>query len=176
MSKISLITGGARSGKSRCALEWAGRCTGGRTFIATAEPFDDEMRVRIQKHRLERGEAFETIEEPMDLAGALRSIPDTCEVAVVDCLTVWLGNLMHRSGGKAGPFPEVSEFLAHLGNLSFDLILVTNEVGMGIIPENPLARRFRDELGRLNQEVVARAGRVVLMVGGLPLQVKGAEG
>jgi adenosylcobinamide kinase/adenosylcobinamide-phosphate guanylyltransferase len=175
MGRIGVITGGARSGKSRYALKWAGRSAGKRYFIATAEPFDGEMHERIQNHRLERGESFETIEEPVDLAGVLRSIPQECEVAILDCLAVWLGNLMHRRGDGSGDCPEVAEFLGGLGDLSFDLILVTSEVGMGIVPENPLARRFRDEIGRLNQEVASRADRVVLMASGLPVHLKGEE-
>jgi adenosylcobinamide kinase/adenosylcobinamide-phosphate guanylyltransferase len=173
MRKVTLVTGGGRSGKSRYALQLAGCCTGKRVFIATAEPFDDEIRARIEKHREERGEAFQTIEEPLDLAGALRALSDDVEVAVVDCLTLWLGNLMHHRGAGTEEHPEVSELLQILDEPPCDLIFVTNEVGMGVIPENELARRFRDAAGRLNQEVAGRAGQVVLMVSGLPVHVKG---
>lgn len=173
MKKTTLITGGGRSGKSRHALRLAGFYPGKRIFIATAEPFDDEMRERIDSHKRERGEAFETIEEPLDLAGALRSIPGDAEVAVVDCLTVWLGNFMHHRGAEAEACPEISDFLQILEEPPCDLIIVTNEVGMGIVPENEMARRFRDTIGWLNQEVARRAGRVVLMVSGVPVPVKG---
>ncbi len=173
MRKVTLVTGGGRSGKSRYALQLAGRCNGKRVFIATAEPFDDEIRARIGKHREERGEAFQTIEEPLDLAGALRALSDDVEVAVVDCLTLWLGNLMHHHGAGTEDHPEVSELLQILDAPPCDLIIVTNEVGMGVIPENAMARRFRDAAGRLNQEVARRAGQVVLMVSGLPVHVKG---
>jgi adenosylcobinamide kinase/adenosylcobinamide-phosphate guanylyltransferase len=173
MKTTTLITGGGRSGKSRHALRLAEAYAGKRIFIATAEPFDGEMRARIDSHKRERGEAFETIEEPLDLAGALRSVPGDAEVAVVDCLTVWLGNLMHHRGAEAEGLPEISEFLNILDEPPCDLIIVTNEVGMGIVPENEMARRFRDASGRLGQEVARRAGRVVLMVSGLPVFVKG---
>ena len=175
MGKVVLITGGARSGKSRYAMELAGGHEGGRVYIATAEPVDADMRGRIEKHKEERGEMFTTIEEPLDLAGALGSVPEGAGVAVVDCLTVWLGNLMHHhcEGEGEGELPGVAEFLEILGAPPCDLILVTNEVGMGIIPENRLARSYRDTLGRLNQEVARRAGQVVLMVSGLPVAIKG---
>ena len=122
----------------------AGRCSGKRVFIATAEPFDDEIRDRIEKHREERGKAFQTVEEPLDLAGALRALSDDVEIAVVDCLTLWLGNLMHYRGEQTEVYPEVSELIQILDAPPCDLIFVTNEVGMGVIPENAMARRFRD--------------------------------
>ncbi len=175
MSEVVLITGGARSGKSRHALEMAGRRAGEKVYIATAEPFDDGMRARIREHRRERGDSFETLEAPLDLAGALGKIPGNTGVAVVDCLTVWLGNLMHHRGKDKDSYPEVIAFLETLDRPPCDLVLVTNEVGMGVIPESKLARRFRDALGRLNQEVARRADQVVLMASGLPIVIKGEE-
>ncbi len=174
MKELTLVTGGGRSGKSRYALHLAGHYTGKRVFIATAEPIDDEIRARIEKHREERGEAFQTIEEPLDLAGALRALSDDVEIAVVDCLTLWLGNLMHHHGAETEDHPEVSELLQILDAPPCDLIFVTNEVGMGVVPENAMARRFRDVAGRLNQEMAGRAGQVVLMVSGLAVPLKGA--
>lgn len=176
---ITLILGGARSGKSRYALELAER-SARKAFIATAEPFDDEMRERIRRHREERGEAYQSFDEPVDLAGALGRLPAGTEVAVVDCLTVWLGNLLHRRGedvsGEIGGHPEIGALLAALAAAPCPLILVSNEVGLGIVPANALARRFVDLAGRLNQEIAARADRVVLMVSGLPLYLRGAAG
>ena len=172
MGNVVLITGGARSGKSRYAMELAGRREGGRVYIATAEPVDADMRGRIEKHREERGDEFVTIEEPLDLAAALGRVPEGAGVAVVDCLTVWLGNLFNHHE-EEGELPGLDEFLKVIESLAFDLILVTNEVGLGVIPENPLARSYRDALGRLNQAVARRAGRVVLMVSGLPMYIKG---
>jgi adenosylcobinamide kinase/adenosylcobinamide-phosphate guanylyltransferase len=174
---ITLITGGARSGKSRFALDLAAGSEQ-RAFIATAEPLDGEMADRIRRHREEREGRFLTVEEPADLAGALARLPASTEVAVVDCLTVWLGNLVHRQGdesfaGELEDLPEAGAFLAALAAPPCALVLVSNEVGMGIIAESPLARRFTDLVGRLNQAVAARAQRVVLMVSGLPLVLKG---
>ncbi|HUL23868.1 MAG TPA: bifunctional adenosylcobinamide kinase/adenosylcobinamide-phosphate guanylyltransferase [Thermodesulfobacteriota bacterium] len=172
MSNITLITGGGRSGKSRHALEVARAHQGKRVFIATAEPFDDEMRKRIRRHRDGRGESFLTIEEPLDPGGALLSLTDDVEVAVVDCLTVWLGNLMHYRGNEDDEYSEVSRFLSLLDTPPCNLVIVTNEVGMGIIPHEGLARRFRDMAGFVNQEMARRAHRVILMVSGIPIPVK----
>lgn len=172
MSNITLITGGGRSGKSRHALDLAQAYQGKRAFVATGEPFDEEMRERIRRHREERGDSFLTIEEPLDPGGALISLPNDIEVAVVDCLTVWLGNLMHRRGNQDGNYPEVNRFLSLLDAPPCNLVIVTNEVGMGIIPHERLARCFRDLAGLVNQEVARRADCVILMVSGIPTTVK----
>lgn len=173
MKKTTLVTGGGRSGKSGHALVLAS-VYARKAFIATALPSDDEMRERIARHRRDRSPSFVTIEEPTDLAGALRSVPPATEVAVIDCLTLWLGNLMCAPGAPEEDFPQVAEFLALLDDPPCDLVIVTNEVGMGIIPANALARRFRDAAGRLNQQVARRADTVVLMVSGIPLTLKGS--
>jgi len=172
MRKVTLITGGARSGKSRHALVLAQAHSGKRAFVASAEPCDEEMRERIRRHREERDPSFLTIEEPLDLAKALRSLPGDVEIAVIDCLTVWLGNVMHCRGHEAGEPPELHELFALLAAPPCDLVIVTNEVGMGIVPGEPLARRFRDLAGRINQEVARRADVVILMVSGIPIIVK----
>ena len=171
MSTVTLVTGGARSGKSRYALTLAGRHER-RAFIATALVTDDEMRERIRKHREERGPAFTTIEEPLDLASALGRLPDGCGIAIVDCITVWLGNLMHVRGAD-GLFPEVKAFVEALRRPPCDIVVVTNEVGMGVVPPTELGREFRDRAGRLNQEIAALADEVVFMVSGIPLVIKG---
>lgn len=168
---ITFVTGGARSGKSRYALDLAAGYAR-PAFIATAEPFDDEMRDRIRRHREEREARWFTIEEPVDLAGALRRLPPETEVAVVDCLTVWLGNLLHRGG----EMDEIEAFLEALVEVPCPIVVVSNEVGFGGIAMSPLAREFTDRLGRLNQEVAARADRAVLIVSGLPLFLKGGPG
>jgi adenosylcobinamide kinase/adenosylcobinamide-phosphate guanylyltransferase len=173
MNRITLITGGGRSGKSTHALALARGYGGRRAFIATAEAFDDEMRERIGKHRHERGDAFITMEEPLDPARALTSLPGDITVAVVDCLTVWLGNLMHHRGGRDERYPEVDSLMDILSNPPCDIIMVTNEVGMGIVPHNDMARQFRDLAGRVNQEAAALADNVILMVCGIPVTVKG---
>jgi adenosylcobinamide kinase/adenosylcobinamide-phosphate guanylyltransferase len=168
-----MLTGGARSGKSRRALELARKHSGKKAFIATAEVTDEEMRARIDRHRAERGRDFATVEEPVDLAGAIRALPAETSVAVIDCLSVWLGNLMHRHGVEADDYPEVAAFLEALEDPPCDLVVVTNELGMSIIPANAMARQFRDIAGRLNQQLAARADSAVLMVSGLPVTLKG---
>ena len=170
---ITMITGGARSGKSRHAQVLGGQSNGRRVFIATAEPLDDEMRDRIRKHRLQRGESFLTIEEPYEIGRAIESVPEDVEITVVDCLTVWLGNLMHRLERCDTTTSQVRRFLSVLDAPPCSIILVTNEVGMGIVPENEMARRYRDLAGQLNQMVAQKADRVVLMVSGIPLTIKG---
>ncbi|MBN2527107.1 MAG: bifunctional adenosylcobinamide kinase/adenosylcobinamide-phosphate guanylyltransferase [Deltaproteobacteria bacterium] len=172
MKKVMLITGGARSGKSRFALE----LTNGkqhRAFIATATVTDPEMASRILKHREERGDDFATIEAPLDLASALTSISSETEIVVVDCLTVWLGNLMHQHGMSDQRYDEVTAFLDTIANPPCDVVIVSNELGMGIVPENQMARWFRDVAGRLNQEVARCATDLVFMVSGYPLWIKG---
>ncbi len=164
---ITLILGGARSGKSRFALALAGRRP--RAFIATATAGDEEMAQRIARHKAERGAAWETIEEPLALVAALKRAADPRRIVVVDCLTFWLHNLM----AERRDVPAEIEALADaLSGLSGHIVLVANEVGMGIVPDNPLARAFRDHAGRLNETVAARADRVVLMAAGLPLVLK----
>jgi adenosylcobinamide kinase / adenosylcobinamide-phosphate guanylyltransferase len=158
------------------------------------------MRRRIERHRAERGAGWSTIEEPVDLAGALERLAPDTQVAVVDCLTVWLGNLVHRSGLAGGSasgaalggasstpagatdladpatFPEIAALLAVLDDPPCRLLLVTNELGWGIVPDNALARAFRDLAGRVNEEAARRADRVVLMVAGRPLELGGRGG
>ena len=169
---IVLVTGGARSGKSSYALQRA-EAYGRKGFIATAIAFDDEIKARIDKHRADRDVSYETIEAPHDLAAALRLVPDGTQVVVLDCLTVWLGNLMHRHGEKQESYEEVSEFLDELSRIPYDLIVVGNEVGMGIVPEYASARRFRDLAGTVNQRVGSIADEVVFVVSGQAMMVKG---
>lgn len=171
---ITLITGGARSGKSRRALELAAPFSS-KAFIATAEPIDAEMRQRIATHREERDAAFHTVEAPRDLASALNRLPSGVEVAVIDCLTVWLGNLMVAAPEGADPsqpstFPEVAAFLERLDDPPCDLIVVTNEVGMGLVPTTSMGRAFRDLAGDVNQRVAGSARRVILMVSGVAFE------
>jgi adenosylcobinamide kinase/adenosylcobinamide-phosphate guanylyltransferase len=172
--KVTLVTGGSRSGKSAHALAVASAYER-KAFIATAVAGDEEMRERISRHRHDRPASFLTVEEPADLAGAVRSLPAGTQVALIDCLTVWLANLMCAPGAPAGEeFPQVEQFLSLLEGPPCNLIIVTNEVGMGIVPANALARRFRDAAGRLNQQVARRADAVVLLVSGIPLYLKGS--
>jgi adenosylcobinamide kinase / adenosylcobinamide-phosphate guanylyltransferase len=163
------VLGGARSGKSRHAealVEADGRAP---LYLATAEALDDEMRDRIRRHRDRRGPRWETIETPLDLATALRRHATEQRVVLVDCLTLWLSNVM-TAGRPVGR--EVEILLEATARLAAPVVCVANEVGLGIVPETPLGRAFRDEAGRLNQRVAALADRVVLVVAGLPLTIK----
>jgi len=174
MSRITLITGGARSGKSSFALSLGLRNYSKRAFIATAVPFDQEMKQRVARHREERGDQFHTIEEPIELPLVLTALPAGTDVGVVDCLTVWLGNLYHHfQDAEEKVRVQVDAFLDHLDHPVCDLILVANEVGWGIVPENPLARSFRDMAGYLNRRVAQKAASAYLLCCGIPLTLKG---
>ncbi|RDW12473.1 bifunctional adenosylcobinamide kinase/adenosylcobinamide-phosphate guanylyltransferase [Paracoccus thiocyanatus] len=170
--RITLVTGGARSGKSALAETLAARHPGPRLYIATAEAWDDEMTQRIGQHRDRRGAAWQTVEEPLDLAGALRRT-DGQGVRLVDCLTLWLSNLMAAGDKPAQQVPALCQALAAQHS---PVVLVTNELGLGIVPENALARRFRDEHGWMNQAAAAAADQVWMAVSGLPLCLKPQRG
>lgn len=166
---LTLVLGGARSGKSRYAQE-AAEAFGlpKMTLVATAQAFDEEMRERIARHQADRDSRWRTVEAPLDLAGALAVLePD--DVAVVDCLTLWLTNLML---GEKDVAAETEQLLLALSGSSARIWLVSNEVGWGLVPETPLGRVFRDEAGRLHQRLAAIADEVVLLVAGLPMVVK----
>jgi len=170
-SSSVLVLGGARSGKSRFALGLAAAAPGPRAYLATAEALDDEMRERIARHREERGGDWTTVEEPLDLPGRLAKLAAGHGAVIVDCLTLWVSNLLHADpAGAEARFDDLVAALPAAGGAK--VVLVANEVGMGIVPENPLARRFRDLAGRLNQQVAAAAGEVHLVVAGIPLRVK----
>ncbi|MEJ2431313.1 MAG: bifunctional adenosylcobinamide kinase/adenosylcobinamide-phosphate guanylyltransferase [Deltaproteobacteria bacterium] len=171
MKRITLITGGSRSGKSKIALRFAAPYEN-KVFIATAEAIDAEMSARIERHRRERDSSYLTMEEPVNLDVALKSLPKETEVAVVDCLTVWLGNLFYREKIIDGVCPDIDAFLDILDSPPCHLILVTNEIGMGVIPADSATRRFRDLAGGLNQQVAERAHEVILSVSGIPLRIK----
>lgn len=166
---MTFVLGGARSGKSAHAEALVESLPAPWTYIATAQALDEEMRERIRKHRGRRGPGWRTVDAPLDLAGALSALPDGAP-ALVDCLTLWLTNHMLAGNEVAAACAELDAVLARPRGPWF---VVANEVGLGIVPENALARRFRDEAGRLNQRVAARAGRVILMVAGIAMQVKG---
>lgn len=168
MNKTILVTGGARSGKSAIAENLACAAGPARVYIATAEPRDSEMAARIAAHRARRGEGWTTHEEPLDLAGAL-SATDGQGPRLVDCLTLWLSNLMlaERDWTRAA-----EAVIALLPTQSDPIIFVTNEVGAGIVPENALARAYRDAAGLLNQRLAAAADEVYLAVAGIPLRIK----
>ncbi|HEY1371135.1 MAG TPA: bifunctional adenosylcobinamide kinase/adenosylcobinamide-phosphate guanylyltransferase [Candidatus Binatia bacterium] len=170
-NRIVLITGGARSGKSRYAEERAREKGGRLLYVATAEARDEEMARRIAAHRARRGDEWTTIESPVEIARALTGKHGTFDAAVVDCVTLWLSNLIERAGETAIE-RSVEEFIAALRIAGAPVFIVTNELGSGIVPENALARRFRDLAGWTNQRLAAAADEVVLMVAGLPIFAK----
>lgn len=171
---LIFVLGGARSGKTRYALSEAQRLAadaGGRkVMIATAEALDGEMAERIARHRAERGQDWATIETPLALADAIRSLQPR-DVAVIDCLTLWLSNLMHAEAEIAD---ETEALIAALDASPADaVILISNEVGQGIVPENALARRFRDEAGWMHQAIAGAVDRMVVVQAGMPMVLKG---
>jgi adenosylcobinamide kinase / adenosylcobinamide-phosphate guanylyltransferase len=170
-SSVTLITGGGRSGKSRWALEMTKSCSR-KVFIATAEAFDHEMARRIARHQAERVDAFVTVEEPLRLAHALANVPADTEAVVIDCITVWLGNLMHYENISDTCCPPVDRFLNQLASPSWDVVIVTNEVGLGLIPGDAMSRAYRDLAGSVNQKLAALADAVYLVVSGTPLKLK----
>jgi adenosylcobinamide kinase/adenosylcobinamide-phosphate guanylyltransferase len=163
------VIGGARSGKSRLAEGLVAATARPRTYIATAQAWDDEMRARIAAHRDGRA-GWRTVEEPHDLPAALAALP-AGGVALVDCATLWLTNRMLADADMAA---EEAALLAALAACPCPVVVVTNEVGLSIVPDNALARAFRDAQGRLNQRMAAQAGLVVAVWAGLPLVLKGA--
>jgi len=165
---LTLVLGGARSGKSDHALTLAMAAPAPWVFVATAEALDAEMQERIRRHKEIRGEGWVTLEAPIDLAGAMEQAP-VDSVMVIDCFTLWLSNLML---GGCNIDHEVGRFDEALRARSADTIAVANEVGLGIVPATPLGRAFRDQAGALNGHLAAMAGKVILMVAGLPLTIK----
>lgn len=179
MSRIVLATGGARSGKSAWAECAAEKLNPQRVYIATSLPADDEMRARVDRHRDRRaGRGWAAIEEPLQLGAALEQAAQSYAVALVDCLTVWIANRMYRADQDGQTLTEqaVAEechrVLGEARRLRVGTVFVTDEVGMGIVPENEVARRFRDLLGICNQTIAAGADEVTLLVCGQPLRIK----
>jgi len=198
------ITGGRRSGKSTYALELAGSLGEKRLYIATAEAYDEEMEVRISRHKKERGHGWETVEEPLNVEEVMRSSANY-DVILVDCLTLWLCNVMHKEpfpspsmgegqgGGENCPLPSIpshkgrggvqpddeyileriDELATAFAKSERTVIVVTNELGLGVIPDNPLSRQFTDLAGIMNQRMAAVADKVILTVSGIPMTIKG---
>ena len=174
MSELILILGGARAGKSTFALRLAAERKD-VSFVATAQALDADMRSRIDVHRSERPQHWTTIEEPRDLGSALRKAPDS-DMVIVDCLTLFVSNWM-----LAEPDPQtmnenlksaINDFLGTVARRTQPVICVSNEVGLGLVPDNELGRAFRDTLGRVNQIIAAAADRVYLVVAGIPMRIK----
>ena len=178
MNKLILVTGGGRSGKSACAQGLAETWPGPRAFVATCPVIDQEMSDRVRLHQLARSSCdWRTIEEPLDLASAVLSAQEQ-PVVLVDCLTLWVNNILFAAGQQNEAISEAEivrrcePVLQAARNHGGLIIFVTNEVGMGLVPENPLGRRFRDLAGRVNQVVADACDEVFLVVCGLPLKIK----
>jgi adenosylcobinamide kinase/adenosylcobinamide-phosphate guanylyltransferase len=164
------VLGGARSGKSGFAEKMAFDSGLDRHYVATGRPFDDEMRLRITQHQADRGEGWTTHETTVDLAPLLAQIDRPSRVILVDCLTLWVTNLMME---EMNIEQATDAIVKSLSSCSAKLVLVSNEVGMGIVPDNRMAREFRDHAGRLHQRIAAEADEVIFMAAGLPLKMKG---
>ncbi len=165
---FTLVLGGARSGKTAFAQAQAEAAVTRPTLIATGQAFDDEMRLRIERHRAERGDRWATIEAPLDLTGALAALTAD-DAVVIDCLTIWLSNLLHA---EIDIDASLRDLVITLAACPARVWVVSNEVGQGIVPDNALARRFRDEAGWMHQRLAAAANAVFLIVAGLPLRLK----
>ena len=189
-SELIFILGGARSGKSSFALKLAESIKGKRLYIATAEALDDEMAKRIKKHKKERGDNWNTIEEPIKIVEVIKKnnppLPPFTKggkggfnVILLDCLTLWISNLMHREARSKGQgarggrtLQKITDLISACKKAKASIIIVSNEVGLGIVPDNPLARQFRDIAGFANQKIADAAGEVYFMVSGIPLKIK----
>lgn len=169
MPQVTLVLGGARSGKSGYAEQLVEACAAGGTYLATAEARDDEMAARIRDHRARRGSAWTTVEEPLELAAALARHATRDRPILVECLTLWLSNIMAAGCDVAR---ERERLVEGLRTLAGPVVFVANEVGLGLVPSTPLGRAFRDEAGRLNQAIAGSAQRVIFVAAGLPLTIK----
>lgn len=167
---VTLVLGGARSGKSSYAETLVLQRSGPRAYIATAQARDEEMKARIARHQSDRGPNWTTFEEPLQVTQILKKALESHPVVLLDCLTLWLSNLM-----EAGHDVEEAtmELIATMGDCSSDIVLVSNEVGLGIVPVNDLARAYRDASGRMNMRIAAAADHVYFMAAGLPITMKG---
>lgn len=169
LGHLTLVLGGARSGKSRHAERLVLASGLAPIYVATAEALDDEMAARIAEHRRRRGERWRTVEEPLDLVGVLRAECGPGRAILVDCLTLWLTNLMVAGRPVRA---ETAALVAALPDLAGAVVMVSNEVGLGVVPTDAMARAFVDHAGRLHQSIAAHAQAVVLMTAGLPLHLK----
>ncbi len=175
MNEITFVIGGCRSGKSRYALDLAGKLSENKKiFIATCLPQDEEMRQRVARHQKNRGKTWITLEVPIDLPEAVTQNSSQGDVILVDCLTLWISNLLTKTQkiSEDEVIESVDNLTRALQTVKCPVILVSNEVGTGIVPENRLARQFRDIMGMANQRVAACADGVIWMVAGIPVKIK----
>ena len=174
MNEITFITGGCRSGKSTYALQTAEKVPAERKiFIATCVPQDDEMKQRVAKHQMARNRRWTTVEEPVKLPEAILQNSHRADVILIDCLTLWVSNLLMQTDDEKKLEDTISQLIDTLEKATCPIILVSNEVGTGIVPDNRLARQYRDIIGLANQAVAKTADKVIWMVAGIPVPVKG---
>ncbi|MDO8749069.1 MAG: bifunctional adenosylcobinamide kinase/adenosylcobinamide-phosphate guanylyltransferase [Candidatus Omnitrophota bacterium] len=172
MSEFIFILGGARSGKSAYALNLAKEKSRKVLYIATAEAGDSEMKSRISKHKASRPRYWKTIEEPLDLIGALKEQRCKYEVIIIDCLTLYLSNLMHKGLAQGAIIKRIKDAAGYIKAMKESVMVISNEVGLGIVPENKLAREFRDIAGLSNQIMTKAADGVVFIQAGIPVKLK----
>jgi adenosylcobinamide kinase/adenosylcobinamide-phosphate guanylyltransferase len=166
---ITFVTGGARSGKSSFALSASSDMQGRKAYIATAQALDIEMKGRIEKHKQERASAWDTFEEPLAVSKLMGEIGGKYDVVLIDCLTLWLSNLMMNNADIEA---EMESFISSAKSCGAELYIVSNEVGMGIVPDNEMARMFRDYAGIMNRLAAEAADRVYLLCAGIPVRIK----
>lgn len=173
MRKIVFVLGGARSGKSTFALQRASAIEGKKAFIATAQALDDEMQLRIDNHKKERNKTWVTLEEPLFISRLIKDVKNLYDVILLDCLTLWVSNIMHTGFDFE---KTVGEFMDTIAQESPGLLyVVSNEVGMGLVPESEIARTYRDNLGYINRRVAESAADVYFLAAGIPLRIKGSK-
>jgi adenosylcobinamide kinase/adenosylcobinamide-phosphate guanylyltransferase len=170
--KICFITGGARSGKSTFAEKRANDSAGKRAYIATAQALDAEMAARIEKHKKDRGGIWDTFEEPLAVAELLKKLNGKYDIVLLDCLTLWLSNVMARTKNNEAIIARFDALLKAITIFNGVSIIVSNEVGLGIVPNNQLARKFQDLAGILNQKMAEAANEVYFIVSGIPVRLK----
>ncbi len=168
-----LVLGGVRSGKSSLALDMCNKMEGNRFFLATAQAFDDEMHYRIRRHQQERGNEWTTVEESLDIAQKIMELDSNKTIILVDCLTLWLSNLYMKYESEVDVvYNEIDKLVKSLSDIKGRVVLVSNEVGMGIVPENKLARMYRDASGTMNRKIAGVAQKVVITFAGIPVVLK----
>ena len=173
-TQLILVTGGTRSGKSSFAQNLAEEAQGRKAFIATAEPLDREMKERIALHKQERPAGWDTVEEPINLATAVKECGEAYDVLLIDCLTLWISNLLvNKSIQEEAILKNISALVAGCREVPARVIVVTNELGMGIVPSDRLSRLYRDLVGKANQQVASAADEVYFLVSGIPMKLKG---
>ena len=171
--RIIFITGGCRSGKSRYALNYVNQHFLKKLYLATCEALDEEMAQRIEHHKKMRGPEWHTIEEPVEIVDKIRQYGDKVEVILLDCITLWLSNILMKWDSDSRIMDEVDRFVNVIKQSPTSFIIVSNEVGMGIVPAEPLSRRFRDLSGMANQKIAEMADTVIFTVSGIPIFLKG---